>query len=492
MQAALRAAAEKWVQNGGKLSYGLTPAPSERTLDESETILPCHKLLVKGYRLETHASMFTYNSDSFTQGTWPSFHAWSRELAKRLGARAWAACLERSLHASIATPKFHLHLYLYWKGGDGLIRSNTNDLTFDSVAPRVDVCTRTNPLRLRNAAMQGLYYVQIMKLGTVAAATNYHPWRDYTPKPEWLEGWWLGQKLSHAQFNEYSMHFRCGHAKRKRDLEEVLRSEREKAIDKHLKQERESLCNVDPDKPMREFPELTTFVTSFTRSLRRRPIVLIVGGTNLGKSMLAASVLQRVGKVLDVPDYLEVTVEDDTNLDLSEFDLAQHAGVLLDGVSDVLMLKRHREALQGRMKKARGGKSSTMIYSYQFTLCRRAVLVTMDLSAKNLHMLLTDHWLSNRKNVLVLRLDAPAWVTADVDVTAPRRAMTSWTVEEVATWMESQDMAGPASFFRTQGVNGEDLLSFETAQQLSRDLGTTTFLARKVLLMRDGHLGSQW
>ena len=111
-----------------------------------------------------------------------------------------------------------------------------------------------------------------------------------------------------------------------------------------------------------------------------------------------------------------------------------------------------------------------MIYSYQFTLCRRAVLVTMDLSAKNLHMLLTDHWLSNPKNVLVLRLDAPAWATADVDVTAPRRAMTTWTVEEVATWMESQYMAGPAAFFRTQGVNGKDLLSFETAQQLSREL----------------------
>ena len=69
--------------------------------------------------------------------------------------------------------------------------------------------------------------------------------------------------------------------------------------------------------------------------------------------------------------------------------------------------------------------------------------------------------------------------------------MTTWTVEEVATWMESQDMAGPAAFFRTQGVNGKDLLSFETAQQLSRDLGTTTFLARKVLLLRDGHNFSQ-
>ena len=69
--------------------------------------------------------------------------------------------------------------------------------------------------------------------------------------------------------------------------------------------------------------------------------------------------------------------------------------------------------------------------------------------------------------------------------------MTTWTVEEVATWMESQDMVGPAAFFRTQAANGKDLLSFETAQQLSRELGTTAFLARKVLLLRDGHNFSQ-
>ena len=35
-----------------------------------------------------------------------------------------------------------------------------------------------------------------------------------------------------------------------------------------------------------------------------------------------------------------------------------------------------------------------MMYAYPFTLARRAVVATMDLSARNLHLLRTDHWLS--------------------------------------------------------------------------------------------------
>ena len=62
-------------------------------------------------------------------------------------------------------------------------------------------------------------------------------------------------------------------------------------------------------------------------------------------------------------------------------------------------MKRHRESLQGRAKKCRGGKSATMMYSYVFTLCRRAVVVTLDLSAQNLHMFTKDHWLSDPLNV---------------------------------------------------------------------------------------------
>ena len=108
--------------------------------------------------------------------------------------------------------------------------------------------------------------------------------------------------------------------------------------------------------------------------------------------------------------YKEVTVENDANLDLSEFDVATDAGVLLDGIGDVALLQSHLEALHGRVKEGRRGRSATMVYSYPFTLCRRAVVATMDLSASNLDLLLSHHLLSHERNVIVLRLERSAWI----------------------------------------------------------------------------------
>ena len=49
---------------------------------------------------------------------------------------------------------------LWWTDGVGFQRKNTDDLVFDGVRPRVDVCTcqatKGRPLRL--AAAQGLWY----------------------------------------------------------------------------------------------------------------------------------------------------------------------------------------------------------------------------------------------------------------------------------------------------------------------------------------------
>ena len=57
---------------------------------------------------------------------------------------------------------------------------------------------------------------------------------------------------------------------------------------------------------------------------------------------------------LGLKKYMEVTVEEDGHLDLSEFDVSAHAGVLLDGVGDAITLHYNREALQGRLKEGRG------------------------------------------------------------------------------------------------------------------------------------------
>ena len=486
-RAALRVAAQRWAASGGRLTHGLVDDPEPMTDDAAPPVIPSHKIIKKGFRIRTHAFMLTYNCERFTEETWGTFEPWLRTLAKQLGAHAWAACIEKSLHSAGSAPRYHLHGYLMWKGGDGFNRRNTEELVFDTVLPRVDVCTRSNPARLHSAALQGLHYVSTMKLGTVATATNFKPWRDYAPKADWSDSLWCAHKLSHEQYARYSEELRCGHAKRRRDVEDVIRSERERAIDEHLQKELEALDQIDPDLPMRDFPALTAFVDSFRQPAKRRPILVLVGGTNLGKSMLAASVLRRVAEVVGTPGFLEVTVEGDTFMDLAEFDLTKHAGVILDGVGDVTMLKRQREVLQGRAKKCRGGKSTTMMYSYAFTLCRRAVVATLDLEAKNLHMLSADHWLSNPKNVVLVRLSGPVW-EADGPATPPQPdPMIGWSVSAVASWLEGLDMGGPASTLRAQGVNGADLLTFQTPVELARDLGTTPFVAKKVLKLRDEH-----
>ena len=51
-----------------------------------------------------------------------------------------------------------------------------------------------------------------------------------------------------------------------------------------------------------------------------------------------------------------------------------------------------------------------MVYAYGFTLCKRAVVVTMDEAAENLGLLESHHWLADRRNVLPFRLSEPAFV----------------------------------------------------------------------------------
>ena len=83
---------------------------------------------------------------------------------------------------------------------------------------------------------------------------------------------------------------------------------------------------------------------------------------------------------------------------------------VLDGVGDLQMIADHRETLQGRAKADTGGVSPTMVYAYGFTLCKRAVVVTMDEAAENLGLLESHHWLADRRNVLPFRLSEPAFV----------------------------------------------------------------------------------
>ena len=185
-------------------------------------------------------------------------------------------------------------------------------------------------------------------------------------------------------------------------------------------------------------------------------------------------------------------MENSSGLDLADFDVCKHSGVLLDGVGDVMFLKKNREVLQGRPKLCKGGKSGTMIYSHAFSLSRRAVVATFDLSAANLRMLRTDHWLSDARNVVQLHLSEPAWECGAAQLVAPtltpREKMASWTVDELADFLADEDLQGPADAFKNAGVNGADFLAWATATELQADLRIAPFTAKKLIATRDAYL----
>ena len=164
--------------------------------------------------------------------------------------------------------------------------------------------------------------------------------------------------------------------------------------------------------------------------------------------------------------------------------IEEHAGILLDGVADVELLKPHRETLQGQPKVCKGGKSNTMIYAYSFTLARRAVVVTMDLSARNLHLLRSDHWLSNPKNIALEWLTAPVIGPALLPQRPPREQMMTWSVAQVASFYESQDAAAIGATLAASSVQGADLLTF-TADSAQEALKLNPFVAQKVCRLRD-------
>lgn len=170
-----------------------------------------------------------------------------------------------------------------------------------------------------------------------------------------------------------------------------------------------------------------------------------------------------------------------------------HGGVLLDGVADALLLRKVRESLQGRPKVLKGARSATMRYAYAYTFARRAIVATMDLSAENLHMLSTDHWLSDPRNVKVLRLTAPSWQGGGEDGAATQQdvsrldEMKTWSAKTVTGFLEQADLGGPAKLLFNSGVNGGDLTTL-CKEVLVDDLRLSRFAAGKVLKARDDFL----
>ena len=138
-----------------------------------------------------------------------------------------------------------------------------------------------------------------MKSGTLHADTNYlaGPW--YKPSAAWLEWLYQDNKLTLERFIQLSAtNFPCGHATRKRDVEEALRDRHKLEVEALVARELKELADEDALQPLQtqSFPDVDMYIRSFKRSKRRRPVLLILGATGLGKSLMAGQILGKIGK----------------------------------------------------------------------------------------------------------------------------------------------------------------------------------------------------
>ena len=196
------------------------------------------------------------------------------------------------------------------------------------------------------------------KIGSLFTWTNFKPFKDYP-----VEGWWLDnllkqEKLTYEVYLGYAARVGLGFQRRLADVAAARRYLKERAIEEAIQAEVAALAPYTL--PMKDFPETQAFLKCFQEPRHRRPVLAIIGGTNLGKSMLAAHVLRMLGVILGLTEFLEITVEQNPHLDLADFDWTRHSGVQLDGVGDALILKKNREALQGRAKRCKGFGSGSL------------------------------------------------------------------------------------------------------------------------------------
>ena len=206
LNARLREAVQPWKIHNGFLSQPMTPAPSQLATPgphaasssagsmsgsaaglppasnpDDQSIISQHKVLQPGYIPKSKAFMLTFNDAGFDEDSWLPFKAWVKMKHKEFGSRAWAACLEISVHAQATASgkRYHLHAYFYWTDGVGTYHRNLNRLCFQQVTPRVDKCIAKKKVTPRAAACHGLWYVTLMKSGTLKVATNYEPGKHY-------------------------------------------------------------------------------------------------------------------------------------------------------------------------------------------------------------------------------------------------------------------------------------------------------------------------
>ena len=238
---AVRAATVKWSDSGGAQLPDKALTKLEQQLDDNlpdgDGEIASHRVLQQQYygarrgafRLQSKAFMLTFNALAFVASPelWAEYQSWVEEQARRHEAAYWSCTLELSTRAQ-ENGRVHLHGYWSWHGQSaGVDQRNTDGWMFHGVRPRVDVNSdHRGPREWLRAAQHGHFYVQVHKLGTVYAATNYPAWGGaWAPEHWWITTLWKQHKLDHDQFLRLSAQFREGHDRRRAWVDAVRAAE---------------------------------------------------------------------------------------------------------------------------------------------------------------------------------------------------------------------------------------------------------------------------
>ena len=114
--------------------------------------------------------------------------------------------------AAEAGTTYHLHAYLLWTDGVSVHLRDIAPFYFQTVRPRIDICKgRVGTTMPGSPALHGLWYVAVVKDGTLKADTNYPAGIWYKPLAGWLQNLFQDNKMCFDKYIEHSAaHFRIG------------------------------------------------------------------------------------------------------------------------------------------------------------------------------------------------------------------------------------------------------------------------------------------
>ena len=455
------------------------------------------------FRIRTEAVLLTFSLGQVDDAVWPRFLAHVHKHKRCWCVKHWCATLETS-----ADRAMHVHLMLQFHRAGDVASSH---FAFEAVKPNArpsytDLLGERFAKRSPQTSFdRGFFYVWVNKKGTVCLADgsvcvagDYAPaWTETKKKYKVLRKWpqslWEAHKLTHEVWDELIFLTRQGVVGAKRNLEAVQEHELERAEQQELMAVVKRIRgNPDLYRPFVKVPEAETWLQCFQKDAVRFPILLVlgqsfVGKTEWSKSLFARPLELKIGPLTHFPEKMRT------------FSRQLHDGVVLDDVRDLEFLAQHQHILQGKYdERVEFASTPGGQCAYRRWLYRVPFVATVNYSTANLEYLRSHDWLKKPENCVLVELQAPPVVPApgpsvllsQPSVLPPAEAMRRWSVADVKTFLCSRELRGLADACFTNGVNGEDLSTFDESA-LKTELCFTPFQAKKLLAARAAFLIGQ-